>query len=74
MIFNPMDMEFKHTESKKTLKICSVTFEDVTTVSSIFGPHLSGLRGKTVITKLDQVETDVVQIPRDIYKLKMFVN
>ena len=47
--------------------------EYVTNTLSIFGPDLVGVQGKKVITKPYLVEMEVVQIPRDFYKLNKFV-
>ena len=72
MIGHTTETKFKHMV-KKTLRNFSVKVEYVTNKLSIFGPDLAGVRGKKVITKPYLVEMDVVQIPRDFYKLNKFV-
>ena len=54
-------------------KTIPVTCSDLTNARAIFGPDLSGVRGKTVRQKPDRVETEETSIPRYFYVLHKFV-
>ena len=73
MIGHPTDSVFKEMVSHKTLKNCHVKPLHVTNSNIMFGTDLSGVRGRTVRTKPERVETDSVEIPRDFYVLNQFI-
>ena len=73
IIGHPMDTKFKHMERKKLMINLPVKVEDVTNALYIFGLELEGVQGKTARTKTDHVNMEVLQIPRDFYKLRKFV-
>ena len=48
------------------LQDCPITIDDVKNAHLIWGADLANKRGKTVHRKPDRVETDFVEIPRDL--------
>ena len=60
--------------SSKLLNNSPLIVLDVTNAHTVFGPDLSGVRGKIVIHKKDRVKTYLTQIPRDFYDIHKFVN
>ena len=73
MIGHPTDSTFKAMVSHKLLRNCTVKPLHVANADIMFGTDLSGVRGRTVRTKPERVETDEVEIPRDFYVLNRFV-
>ena len=73
MIGNTTDTRFKHMAIEKILRNCPVRVKDITNALFFFVTDLEVVQGKTVGTKPDRVEMDVVQIPMDFYKLNKYV-
>ena len=65
MVGGPSERHFAELVSKNctVLKSIPVTCSDLTNARTIFGPDLSGVRGKTVRQKPDRVETEETPIP-----------
>ena len=64
---HPTNEKFKQMVSSKSLKNCSVVANDVTNTRSIFGPNLSGLRGKTVSQRPERVVPEYLDMPPNYY-------
>ena len=73
MVVHPTDESFKQMVSNKSLRNSDIRVEDVTNAHAIFGPHLPGLRGKTVRVKPTRVEPEYLEIPDDFRKLHRYV-
>ena len=69
MIGNTTETKVKHTAIEKILRNCPVRVKDITNALFFFVTDLSVVQGKTVRTKPDRVEMDVVQIPMDFISL-----
>ena len=59
--------------SNKSLRNSDIRVKDVTNAHAIFGPHLPGLRGKTVRVKPTRVESEYLEIPDDFRKLHRYL-
>ena len=69
-----IDANLEQQVGQKLLTNFPVKVVDITNAIAIFGPESAGMRGRTVQSKLDRVETDnIVPIPRDLYRLHKFV-
>ena len=55
------------------LKNIPVTSTDITNVHTIFGPHLSGVQGKTARKKPERVETEEFYVTRYFYGVHKFL-
>ena len=75
MVGSPSERHFAELVSKNctALKTIPVTCSDLTNARAIFGPDLSGVRGKTVRQKPDRVETKESSIPQYFYGLHKFL-
>ena len=62
---NPTVGDFEKMVHANQIQNCIITFEDITNTKVIFGPHLSGVRRKTVRLTHKQVDSDRVTIPRE---------
>jgi hypothetical protein len=58
---------------EKLLANCPVTVQDVNNAHHIYGQDLANIRGKTTRRKLEYVQVDYVQIPRDSVKMHKYV-
>ena len=74
-IGHPSDEHFKSIVSgKNAVNFDSpVSVSDVKNSDQIFGKHVPGLRGYSVRKAPRRVKVEVVEIPRDFYKLHKFV-
>jgi len=52
---------------------CPINPIDISNADTIYGRDLGGIRGKTVRKKPERVQGDIIQIPKDFYKLHRFV-
>ena len=73
MVAHPSDVEFQRMVSASLLSDCPVNEAHASNSVTIFGPNLTGERGKTVRRKPERVDTEIVQILRDFYVLHHFV-
>ena len=66
---------FKELVSKNctALKSIHVTCTDITNTHTIFGPNLSGVRGKTVIQNPARVEAEEIYVSWYFYGVQKFV-
>ena len=64
----PSVNEFKALVRNHLINNCPVTIEDILIAEKIYGPDVSGLKGKTTRRKPPRVETDYVALPPDILK------
>ena len=62
----PTERAFESMVRLNQLQGCPITIDDVKNAHLIWGPDLANKRGKTVHWKPDRVETDYVDIPRDL--------
>ncbi len=67
MVAIPSECNFQEMVHHNLLKDCPVTNEDIHNAHAIFGPDLASIRGKTVRHKPEQVVTDYIKIPRDLF-------
>ena len=66
MLGNPTNCKFLGMVHNNMITSCPVTPTTVTNAHNIFGPDLTGVRGRTVRETLAPVTTNYVQIPREI--------
>ena len=52
---------------------CPINPIDISNTDAIYGRDLGGIKGKTVRKKPERVQGDIIQIPKDFYKLHRFV-
>jgi hypothetical protein len=67
MIGGPPIEAFEGMVREKLIDKCPVALSDLKNAQNIFGPDLGGLRGRAVRPKPEQVEPDLVEIPRDFW-------
>ncbi len=72
-IANLSEREFNDLVRNNQLKNCSISVDDISNASSIYGKARPNLRGSTTRTKPTRVTPTVVSVPRDFYKLHRFV-
>ena len=58
MVRHPADREFKDMASNKLVPNCPITTHDISNENSMFGPELSGVKGKTPRKKPSKVNTE----------------
>ena len=58
MAVHPTDLKYKDMVRNKPLPNCPITTYDTTNASSMFGPDLPGVRGKTSIKIPRKVDTE----------------
>ena len=66
---NQSERDFNLMVRTGSLRNCPVTPKALSDAKDIFGPHLPGVRGKTVRQPPTRVNTDTVSIPRDFQRL-----
>jgi len=83
MIGAPTEREYQALVRLNLLKDCPITNADIVNANRIFGPDLANIRGKRVRRKPEHVNTEIVEIPRQILEIQskvplvadvMFVN
>ena len=73
MIGHIFEREFKSMVRNNMIQNCPITASDVTSSQNMFGPKLTGTRGKTVQQNMDIVVMDYVAVPKDFIKLHKFL-
>ena len=74
MMVHPIVRKYIDVVRNKLIPYFPITTYESTHAKSIFGPNLSGVRGKTVRNKPIRVDTEeYLNIPEDFYKLQNFV-
>ena len=59
--------------SNSMIQNCPITVYDVANTHTMFGPNLSGTRGKTAHKNPDRVVMDCVAVPKYVLKPRKFV-
>ena len=70
---NPHDAVFKQLIGTKDLKNNPVSHENISHAKAIFGPNISGLKGRATRKRPHRVVRGRCKIPRDFYLLNKFV-
>ena len=69
MVGTPSPSDFKNMVRGQSIKIFSVTNEDIKVAHKNFGPDVSSLEGKTTRNRPDPVLQDIVAVPAEILSL-----
>ena len=73
MMGHPYDKQFSAMVNHKTLDDCPVIPADIPNTLALYGPHLPGVSGYTVLKKSDRLKTEYLSIPDDYRRLHHFV-
>ena len=73
MIGAPTEREYQGLVRLNLLKDCPISNTDIINANKIFGPDLANIRGKTVRRKPARVQTEYVDIPREILDIHRYV-
>ncbi len=73
MTGHPTDAQFLKLVRNNSIKNCPVKPDHITNAHSIFGPSITGVRGRTTRQKSERVEAAVGSIPDDFHRLHKFV-
>ena len=65
----PSVKDFKHLIANNLINNCPVTIEDVKNAEDIFGKNIHNLKGKTTRRKPVRIETDYVDVPKELLRL-----
>jgi hypothetical protein len=69
MIGSPSERDFQGLVCLNLLTDCPITNTNITNTHKLVGPDLANIRGKTVRRKPNRIQTDYVDITRDIIAL-----
>jgi hypothetical protein len=70
MIGAPTEREYQALVRLNLLKDCPISNADIVNANRIFGTELANIRGKTVRRKPEHVNTEIVDIPKQILEIQ----
>ncbi|KAL7462937.1 hypothetical protein ACHAXS_003308 [Conticribra weissflogii] len=73
MVGGPTEAEFTQMVRRNHLPHCNITPDAIKRANSIFGPDLTGIRGKTTWRRPEAVRNDIVGVPARIVNQNKFV-
>lgn len=73
MVGGPTETEFTQMVLQNHLPNCNITPDAIKHANAIFGPDITGIRGKTTWRKLERVKNEVAAIPAQIINQNKFV-
>ncbi|KAL7460774.1 hypothetical protein ACHAXS_001215, partial [Conticribra weissflogii] len=73
MVGGPTEAEFMQMVRQNHLPQCNITHDAIKRANAIFGPDLTGIRGKTTRRKPEAVKSEIVGVPAQIINWNKFV-